>query len=198
MRSRPTSSARASASTAWHGLDVSFADVDLVTESLDDGLAVVTLAGGSASWTFDPAAFPLGADLRDALADELAVTTDAASFAELDEPLRLATVERDGRWYVSVSYTVAEYARRASGLELPATPLTAVGADSPEAAADEFYSNLVSLDLAGVLASAAPGEGDAVAALCAAAHRRRRRRRQRLEVERLRTRAVERELHGGG
>ena len=144
------------------GLDVSFADVDLVTESLDDGLAVVTFAGGSASWTFDPAAFPLGADLRDALADELAVTTDTASFAELDEPLQLATVERDGRWYVSVSYTVAEYARRASGLELPATPLTAVGADSPEAAADEFYSNLVSLDLAGVLASAAPGEGDAL------------------------------------
>ncbi|MCX6522037.1 MAG: hypothetical protein NTZ21_15365 [Actinobacteria bacterium] len=144
------------------GLDVAFADLDLVTEPLDDGLAVVTFAGGSASWTFDPAAFPLGADLREALADELAVTTDAASFAELDEPLQLATVERDGRWYVSVSYTVAEYARRASGLELPSTPLTAVGADSPEAAADEFYSNLVSLDLAGVLASAAPGEGDAV------------------------------------
>jgi hypothetical protein len=144
------------------GLDVAFADLDLVTESLDDGLAVVTIAGGSASWTFDPAAFPLGADLREALAGELAVTTDAASFAELDEPLQLATVERDGRWYVSVSYTVAEYARRASGLELPATPLTAVGADSPEAAADEYYSNLLSLDLAGVFASSAPGEGDAL------------------------------------
>lgn len=144
------------------GLDVAFADLDLVTESLDDGLAVVTFAGGSASWTFDPAAFPLGADLREALASELAVTTADASFAELDDPLQLATVERDGRWYVSVSYTVAEYARQASGLELPAAPLTAVGADSPEAAADEFYSNLVSLDVAGVLSSAAPGEGDAV------------------------------------
>ncbi len=144
------------------GLDVAFADLDLVTESLDDGLAVVTFAGGSASWTFDPAAFPLGADLREALASELAVTTDAASFAELDDPLQLATVERDGRWYVSVSYTAAEYVRQAADLELPAAPLTAVGADSPEAAADEFYSNLVSLDLAGALATAAPGEGDAV------------------------------------
>lgn len=144
------------------GLDVAFADLDLVTEPLDDGLAVVTFAGGSASWSFDPAAFPLGADLREALAGELAVTTDSASFAEQDEPLQLATVERDGRWYVSVSYTVAEYAREAAGLELPAAPLTAVGADTPEAAADEFYSNLVSLDIAGVLSSAAPGEGDAV------------------------------------
>ena len=144
------------------GFDVAFDQLDLVTETLADGLAVVNVAAGSTTWTFDPATFPLGEQLQEAFGDDLAVTTDGADLLDLVSPAMLATVERDGRWYVSVSYTLAEYARQSADLAMPDTQLTAVGADSPEAAADEFFSNLVSLDLAGALATAAPGEGDAL------------------------------------
>ncbi len=144
------------------GLDLSFSDLDLVTESLGDGLAVVTAVAGSASWTFDPALFPLGQQLQEAFAGDLVLTTRTARLDELVSPSMLATVERDGRWFVSVSFTLAEYARQAADLALPATTLTAVGADTPEAAADEFFANLVALDLPGAFATAAPGEGDAL------------------------------------
>ena len=144
------------------GLDLSFSDLDLVTESLGDGLAVVTAAAGSASWTFDPALFPLGQQLQEAFAGDLVLTTRTARLDELVSPSMLATVERDGRWFVSVSFTLAEYARQAADLALPATTLTAVGADTPEAAADEFFANLIALDLPGAFATAAPGEGDAL------------------------------------
>ncbi len=142
------------------GLDVSFAELDLVTETLDDGLAVVTASAGSASWTFDPAQFPFGQQLREAFGDGLALTTDTAPLDDLVSPAMMATVERDGRWYVSVGFTIAEYARQAAGLPLPSSSLTAVGAETPEAAADEFFANLISLDLPGAFATAAPGEGD--------------------------------------
>ncbi len=144
------------------GFDLSFAGVDLVTESLDDGLAVVTAAAGSVSWVFDPAVFPLGEQLREVFGDELTLASDSARLGDLVSPAMLATVERDGRWYVSLSFTLAEYARQSADVALPDAPLTAVGADSPEAAADEFFSNVVALDLAGAFATSAPGEGDAV------------------------------------
>ena len=48
----------------------------------------------------------------------------------------LATVARDGRWYVSLGFTVAEYARSAAGAEFPPpVAIERVGFDSPEAAA---------------------------------------------------------------
>ena len=144
------------------GLDVAFDGLDLVTESIADGLAVVNVAAGSATWTFDPASFPLGDQIQEAFGDELVLSTDSAQLLDLVSPAMLATVERDGRWYVSVSFTLAEYARQSTDLPVPDAPLVAVGADSPEAAADEFFSNLVSLDLAGAFATAAPGEGDAL------------------------------------
>ena len=69
------------------------------------------------------------------------------------------TVERDGRWYVSVEYTVAEYVRRAAGWEIPApVTRTPVGFDSPEEAATAFYDRLASLDLQSALDTFAPGE----------------------------------------
>ena len=73
------------------------------------------------------------------------------------------TVQRDGRWYVSLEYTVAEYVRQASGWELPGpVSRTPVGFDSAEAAATGFYERLATLDVQAALDTFAPGE-DAMA-----------------------------------
>ena len=102
-------------------------------------LAVVS-ATGAVDWTFDPATFPFGIEIAEAVGDDLSADQGSIALgdgdgAELD-PALLATVERDGRWYVSISYTIGEYARQAADLPMPTTPLSPVGSPSPEAAAD--------------------------------------------------------------
>ncbi|MEY2415641.1 MAG: hypothetical protein QOH53_975, partial [Ilumatobacteraceae bacterium] len=77
-------------------------------------------------------------------------------------------VERGGRWYVSLEYTIAEYVRQATGWELGgAVSRAPVGFDSPDAAVTGFYDRLASLDLQGAMDTFAPGE-DAMAWLAQA------------------------------
>lgn len=147
------------------GLDLEFPGLVLSTEEVAADVAVVS-ATGAVDWTFDPATFPFGIEITEAVGDDLSADQGSIALgdgdgAELD-PALLATVERDGRWYVSISYTIGEYARQAADLPMPTTPLSPVGSPSPEAAADEFWANMLALDLAGGLAQAAPGEGDAL------------------------------------
>ena len=80
-----------------------------------------------------------------------------------DQPAVLMTVQHDGRWYVSLQYTVAEYVRRAAGWEVPApVTRTPIGFDSPDEAVTAFYDRLASLDLQSAIDTFAPGE-DAIA-----------------------------------
>jgi hypothetical protein len=103
------------------GLDLAFDEVTFSTEYIETGLAAVTLADGTFAATFEPVTFPLGGALRGALdASAGRIGTDLAT---TEPSVFAAVVERDGRWYVSPSFTAAEYARRA---ELPAS-VDAVG-----------------------------------------------------------------------
>lgn len=145
------------------GVDLEFTDLTFTTEPVVDGVSVVT-ADGAVSLAFDPATFPLGSELAEALSGELEDASGSAELTDVVSPAMLATVERDGRWYVSTSFTLGEYARRSAGLEMPETPLTAVGSPTPEAAAERFWAGMLNLDAASVLPLAAPGEGDAVLA----------------------------------
>ncbi len=144
------------------GLDVSTEGLQLVIEELGDHLAVVRAIGGSLATSFDPAAFALGRPLLDALDTPPRAATTVTDLAG-SAPF-VATVERDGRWYVSLTYTAAEAARRTGTDNVP--PTAAVepeGFDTPELAAEAFYRRLVALDLTGLVALAAPGEGEALA-----------------------------------
>jgi hypothetical protein len=145
------------------GIDVAVPGLTLTTENLDTDLAVVTATGGTLDATFDPASFPLGSIVRDVVGDELAVTQLSHPLAGSDPSVMLATVARDGRWYVSLGFTVAEYARLATGAEFPPpVAIERVGSESPEAATLGFYERLAALDLQGAIAMMAPGEGDAL------------------------------------
>jgi hypothetical protein len=148
---------------AVEGIDVTIPGLTLTTEHLDTDLAVVSATAGTVDATFDPALFPLGSVIREVLGDELAARNLSHSLAGADPSVMLATVARDGRWYVSLGFTVAEYARRAAGAAFPAPiAIARVGLDSPEAVALTFYERLAALDLEGAMAMMAPGEGDAL------------------------------------
>ncbi len=143
------------------GLEIEFADVayrvDRPADSPD--VAFVYFTGGTSTVSLDVDEFQLGSRLRTELeqdpatSDELGVpeTTDLAS----DTPIVM--VERDGRWYVSMVYTVMEGAFPG---ELPATVagLTPIGAGSPEAAVEELLNASMDLDLRGLIQGFEPGE----------------------------------------
>ncbi len=146
-----------------HGVDISVNDLALDTNFLEGGLAAVSATGGTISTSIDPQAFPFGEKVRAILGASTQVNTSSTNLGAKDPPAVLMTVERDGRWYVSVEYTVAEYVRRAAGWEIPApVTRTPVGFGSPEEAATAFYDRLASLDLQSALDTFAPGE-DAMA-----------------------------------
>ncbi len=150
------------------GLDISVDDLALDTNFLEGGLAAVTATSGMISASFDPQSFSFGAKLRELVGNGEDVSTATASLGTGDSPFEVMTVERDGRWYVSVEYTLAEYLRQLNGWELPdPVSRTPVGFDSPEAAATAFYERLATLDLQSTLDTFAPGE-DATAWLAQA------------------------------
>lgn len=149
--------------SAIAGTTVAFEDLTLRTETVATDLSVVHLDAGSATLAFDLEALPLGGPIREVadLSGDDRVQSATTDLAENE--LVIATVDRDGRWYVSLGYTIGENARRSSGMEFPMVPMPVLEAsDSPEAAATAFWTRLVGFDVGGVLATMAPGESDAL------------------------------------
>lgn len=145
------------------GLDVSVDGLALDANFFEGGLAAVSATAGTINASFDPKVFPFGDQLRAALDDSSEGGSLVVAFGDTDKAFEVMTVERDGRWYVSVEYTLAEYVRQLNGWEVPGpVSRTPVGFDSPEAAATGFYERLASLDLQSAIDTFAPGE-DAMA-----------------------------------
>jgi hypothetical protein len=145
------------------GLDLGVDDLVLETNYLEGGLATVTATSGMFTASFDPQAFRFGEQLRALLDAGQPVDTDVIDLALSDPRALVMTVERDGRWYVSLEYTIAEYVRRAAGWDIPGPVTRApVGFDSAEAAVTGFYERLATLDLQSAIDTFAPGE-DAMA-----------------------------------
>lgn len=146
---------------AVQGIDIAVDDLVLDTDFLEGGLAAVTATSGTISASLDPSTFLFGAKLRAVVGNGDRASTTSANLA--DSPRTVMTVERGGRWYVSVEYTLAEFARQSVGWEVPGpVSRTPVGFDSPEAAATGFYDRLATLDLQSAIDTFAPGE-DAMA-----------------------------------
>jgi hypothetical protein len=148
------------------GVGLDFEGLQFEVEDLDVDLAAVHVVAGTVTGSFDPATFPIGRTLDWVEASPGSGTTDLTDVMNNDGTdvmdLMVVTVERDGRWYVSLGYTVAEFARRGAGLETPERGATipAEGFATPQEAGDAFLTRLASLDLRGTVALAAPGEGD--------------------------------------
>jgi len=119
----------------------------VVTPTNAADIADVTV---SASTTTDASQLPLG-DL---------VEVDDQPGGTRRFSLPLATVRVDGRWYLSISYSLAERARR----ELPGAPaipsvgLRATGADSPAAAVDALLDAIESRDASALIRTLDPHE----------------------------------------
>ena len=74
------------------------------------------------------------------------------------QPLYIATVNVDGKWYPSLFYTAAYYAVQDAGKEWPANPIPAVGADSPNAALMKLIDAIRTKDVQKVIEILPPDE----------------------------------------
>jgi len=92
---------------------------------------------------FARTAFPDG---RVPTTSEPATWNIADLVGQAGEPLRLASVQVDGEWYVSLLYTAADYGLRSEGKAWPAQAVPAVGADTAEDAVQQTLEAFANQD----------------------------------------------------
>lgn len=146
------------------GLDIQFTDVSVREEATNVADISNIYLSGSSTVSVDGDAVPIGDLLIDEVFDGERPDMDAAPESAEFEDTRLTVVERDGRWYLSAFYSVAEQARVDAGNDddVPETGVEPAGADSPEAALDQLFAAVSSLDLEEMIATLDPSEAEAL------------------------------------
>ncbi|HEX2784815.1 MAG TPA: hypothetical protein VHN36_14620, partial [Ilumatobacteraceae bacterium] len=127
------------------GFDISFQDVQVgaTPTNVDDVSDIDITATGRVS--VDGRDVPIGQLLIDeAFGGNRPDLGSDPSESAID--WKLATVKRDGRWYLSAFYSIAESVR-ADGQDIPENPIVARGADTPEGAVQAIFDAVDDLDL---------------------------------------------------
>lgn len=145
------------------GVDLGFEDVQMTSRSVGEGVSSVRLTKGTSSYRVVPRDLPLGRFLLDIIGDELPAEPESGSDPVVteDEGDEIITIKEDGRWFVSLNYSVAEAARRDAGAAVPrfGQGLRADGEASPEAAVERLLRAGVALDVERMIQLLPPGEG---------------------------------------
>ncbi len=88
--------------------------------------------------------------------------TLASEPQDSDVDWHLTTVKRDGRWYLSAFYSIAENARD-GGDDIPESGIVAaVGADTPDGAVQAIFDAVDDVDLEALIAALNPNEAEAL------------------------------------
>lgn len=142
------------------GFDISFQDVQVgaTPTNVDDVSDIDITATGRVS--VDGRDVPIGQLLIDeAFGGNRPDLGSDPSESAID--WKLATVKRDGRWYLSAFYSIAESVR-ADGQDIPENPIVARGADTPEGAVQAIFDAVDDLDLEALIAALNPNETEAL------------------------------------
>ncbi|KAA1421556.1 zinc ribbon domain-containing protein [Nocardioides humilatus] len=116
-------------------VELEFSDLSFDVDELSDDIARVTLDGGRYKVSWDPAKLP---DRLDFLKDESTGESESGDIADLfyDEQPSVMTVKVDGRWYVSLIGTSADYTYRSAEREADYSDYDLASPDWDLAAAD--------------------------------------------------------------
>ncbi|MCA1832328.1 MAG: hypothetical protein ABR548_04755 [Actinomycetota bacterium] len=147
------------------GINVNFQDLKFSTDRLSENVAVVGAIAGKESYRIDPQQLPLGTFVRD-LAGE-ALTGPATFGSDTIDPTddaKVAVVQKDGRWYWSLGYSIAESSREDSGAPAPnfGHGLAADGRESAAAAIEAALRAAVALDFETLIGITDPEEDAAL------------------------------------
>jgi len=146
------------------GFDFEFDDVEISVVDIRPGLAHLFIESGTATAEVDGASIPLGSLVTDRVdAEDLAISErNTEEMSRSDIPI--VAVQRDGRWYLSLWYSVAEGALIETGTSRPGASerLAEIGGDSPERAVENFIGALEHLDMATMIGMLDPQEASAL------------------------------------
>jgi len=137
-------------------------------EVINDHLQIVKLNAGTITVESNASDLPLSDSFKNTFGtqlDQVQPQSQTVNIADQvaengGEPFRIATVERDGKWYVSFFYTIADNATHAAGLSNPtaADAIPAQGSDSPEDAVNTLIDAATKGDLKTIIAVTPPDE----------------------------------------
>lgn len=144
-------------------LDIAVDGLTYSVETTGPGLRYVTTTGGTISAPTSPEVPPGplwdAFDLEPPAPDLTRIDTDLEA-----EPMKMAVVELDGSWYVSLWYSAAEQARREAGLAFPGlgTGPQPVGASTPDAVLEDLVRAAFDLEAERMLTLLDPEEAAAL------------------------------------
>jgi hypothetical protein len=146
------------------GFDLEFDDMEFRIIEVRDDLAHVYVAGGSATAAVVGSEIPLGELMTDRVDAETLVIRESETTEIEPSDFPVVAVKRDGRWYLSLWYSVAENARLAVDAPLPdpADRLVAIGSDSPDGVVESFVEALQRGDMATMVGLLDPEEAAAL------------------------------------
>ncbi len=144
------------------GVEVDLADELVVVRPTNVADIVNVDLNAQMTVTVDDETLPIGDLLSENLPSEtLGPLTPETQVDELD--FTLTAVDVRGRWYFSVFHSIAEQIREGSTqADIPEQGLVASGAETPEAAFDQFLDALGPVDLTGLIQILNPGEAAAL------------------------------------
>jgi hypothetical protein len=146
------------------GVELEFVDLEIRRETPRAGLAHLFVDGGAVTASVDVGSLPLGSIITDRAPEDFLTFSDREVTVIQRAPGPIVTVERDGRWYLSLWYSVAENARIAvdQGLPDPGRRPTSIGGATPEAAVEGFFDELTRLDVRRMIGMLDPVEAEAL------------------------------------
>jgi hypothetical protein len=152
---------------AMSGLDVHTSGItfdNAAVERINDHLAITKLVAGkitvsgnmstnSLTDSFVHSAFPHGVPSTGQhtvdIADEV---------RQMGHPIRIATVQVDGKWYPSLFYSIADAGLQAAHTPWPTRPIPALGAGSADEAVRQFLQAALNQDAKAVIERTSPDE----------------------------------------
>jgi hypothetical protein len=141
--------------TAVDGAAFAFSGQTFAESALRDNIATVKVSGGTVTSSGTVSKL-IGGNAKDLLGE----TSDQAAKTDNFDAATIATVKRDGRWYVSIAYSVAENARISAGKPMPTKEqsVTPLGSDTPEGAIRKMLDSAATLDTRAMIAGLDPDE----------------------------------------
>jgi hypothetical protein len=134
-------------------------------EKVNDHLTITKLVGGTVSFHADASELPLTDEFMQAAfpdgvnSEPTDEKVDIAQVVrESGEPVRIATVKVDDKWYPSLFYTVADYALQDADKDWPSKPIPNNGAGSADDAVKEMVQAAINGDAERVIELLPPDE----------------------------------------
>ncbi len=151
-----------------HGASIQAANLkydEKGAEKVNDHLTITKLIGGTVTFHADLSELPLTDEFMDAAfpdgvnSEPTDEKVDIAKVVrENGEPIRIATVKVDDKWYPSLFYTIADYALQSAHKDWPAKPIANNGAGNADDAVKELVQAAINGDVERVIELLPPDE----------------------------------------